>query len=160
MAAIRVLQLEALQALSQQALLRLALRLHQHQQPHVETLRLLSLTAYRQQLAVRTFDQNLDDALGYYNVDDDHLTDTLASLAPGTLSTDAETKRSLQLLGKRWSLGGVFRSVASVCALVVNHIPLLTYLTLLLLWYRLLRGAWQMFSQLLWSELLRQLLIQ
>ena len=67
------------------------------------------------------FDQNLDDALGYYNVDDNHFTDSLAILAPGTAYADEATKRSLHLLDKRWSIGGVFKSVVNVCTLCFDH---------------------------------------
>lgn len=61
------------------------------------------------------FDQRLDDALGYYPVDDAHLNETLANLAPGTSYNDI-AKRDLF---KRWSIGSVFHAVASVRFLLI-----------------------------------------
>ena len=55
------------------------------------------------------FDQTLDDALGYYNVDDEHFPASFAAMAPGASydssidTTGNSPKRSLNLLVKRWS---------------------------------------------------------
>ncbi|KAL9036648.1 MAG: hypothetical protein Q9214_006041 [Letrouitia sp. 1 TL-2023] len=73
------------------------------------------------------FDRNLDDALGYYNVDDAHFSDSLTSMAPATAYDSTGDivdtgKRSLVLLEKRWSLFGAIKSVAKAVTNVVKTV--------------------------------------
>ncbi|KAL8962365.1 MAG: hypothetical protein Q9183_005170, partial [Haloplaca sp. 2 TL-2023] len=75
------------------------------------------------------FDIVLDDALGYYNVDDDeNFATSFAEMAPGSNyqdtgdSSSTSAKRSLMVLEKRWGFRSVFRAVSSAVVSTVRTV--------------------------------------
>ncbi|KAL8692316.1 MAG: hypothetical protein Q9218_002633 [Villophora microphyllina] len=75
------------------------------------------------------FDLSLDNALGYYSVDNEHFAATFADIAPGAAYSDSgnsTTKRSFHGLQKRWGISSVVSSVShavtSTVSTVVNTV--------------------------------------